>query len=136
MCYSLRIHSKAYFLHFRSNNEDNINISISNASKLTKNMNISISMTSDPVAPQLAPTTVTPTMAASANQDENVKANIVGVGLKKVPAVSQPPPPNGSPLVDLVDDTDSDDCELERKKEEAAVVSFTSSFSHNLILSL
>ena len=93
-------------------------------------------MTSDPVAPQLAPTTVTPTMAASANQVEDVKANIVGVGLKKVPAVSQPCPPNGSPLVDLVDDTDSDDCELERKKEEAAVVSFTSSFSHNLILSL
>ena len=78
-------------------------------------------MTSNPVAP-----TATPTIAAAANQVESVMANTVGGGgVKTVPAVSQPCPSSGSPLVDLVDDTDSDDCELERKKEEAAVVSIT-----------
>ena len=101
---------KFTFLFYRRNNEDNINISISNASKLTKNMNISISMTSDPVAPQLA------SAGTLAGQ-----TNVVGGGLK----ASQPCPPNGSPLVDLID-TDSDDCELERKKEDAAVVKFSS----------
>merc|ERR1719234_1448855 len=59
---------------------------------------------------------------AAADQVEDIKANTVGgSGVKTVPAVSQSCPSSGSPLVDLVDDTDSDDCELERKKEEAAV---------------
>merc|ERR1719234_2999020 len=59
---------------------------------------------------------------AAADQVEDIKANTVGgSGVKTVPAVSQPCPSSGSPLVDLVDDTDSDDCELERKKEDAAV---------------
>ena len=65
--------------------------------------------------------------SVAADEVEVVKANTVGGGgLDKVPC--------GSPLVDLVD-TDSDDCEMERRKEDAAVVKFTSSFSHNLILS-
>ena len=65
-------------------------------------------MTSDP---HTKPSSTSET-AASANQGHTA-------------AASQEGPPGGSPLVDLVD-TDSDDCELERKREEAAVVSLFS----------
>ena len=84
---------------------------------MTKNMNISISMTSDPEARRMAPAGAT----AAVDEVEVVKANTVGGELKKVLKATQPQ--SGSPLVDLVD-TDSDDCEVERRKEEAAVVKF------------
>ena len=77
-------------------------------------------MTSDPEARRTAPAGAT----AAVDEVEVVKANTVGGELnelKKVLTATQPQ--SGSPLVDLVD-TDSDDCEVERRKEEAAVVKF------------
>ena len=83
-------------------------------------------MTSDPETTRSAPAKATPTMTVAPDEVEVVKVNTAGGDLEKELAVSQPCSSRGSPLVDIVG-TNSDDCELERRREDAAVVNFIGS---------